>query len=153
MSKVLRQRNLFVTKIFEITNKSLKVKTSNLLNSSEQEFSFRNITEDFIRIRYVSKYFLAVSFILAMLSVKEFIEINNSDKSVIVLDYLFIYLILLTVSIVIMLMKKTQITYLILSNKRKIKLYTDKPNKTDFDNFLETLHSEKIAYVSHNKQL
>jgi hypothetical protein len=148
MPTVLRQRRFFVTKIFEITDKSLKVKTSSILNSTELNLSFERITKDLIHKRFVSKVMAFFCMLFLMLTLREFIDTFYSIKRYAPLDYLAMYFLALIVTFSVALYKKTEITYLNLSNGRRIKIYSSKPSKIDVDNFLESLYQERKSYLS-----
>ena len=148
MSTVLRQRNMFVTKVFEITTKSLKVKNSNLFESIEHDFSFEEMTEKIVNKRFISIPLVCITIVFALLSFKEFISIYNSDKPTIPLDYLAAYLFITIVLVAITFLKKTEITYLVLTNGIRIELYSDKPSKIIVNDFLAVLQVEKSTYLT-----
>ncbi|MFA6087542.1 hypothetical protein [Mucilaginibacter sp.] len=56
MSAILKQRKLFTTKIFEITDKSLKVSIKKWFNYVEDEFTFEEVTTKTTRKQSINMY-------------------------------------------------------------------------------------------------
>lgn len=148
MSNVLRQRNLFVTKVFEITDKSLKVKNSNLFKSTEYDVSFNAITEKTVRRSVVSIPFACLTILFLLLSLKEFISIYFSNHLTIALDYLIAYLAVTITLIIVTLLKKTKTIYILVSNGMRVEMYSNKPNEDLVNDFLKVLQVKKNSYLT-----
>lgn len=148
MSNVLRQRNLFVTKVFEITDKSLKVKNSNLFKSTEYDVLFNAITEKTVRRSVVSIPFVCLTILFLLLSLKEFISIYFSNHLTIALDYLIAYLAVTITLIIVTLLKKTKTIYILVSNGMRVEMYSNKPNEDLVNDFLKVLQVKKNSYLT-----
>lgn len=148
MSNFLHQRNLFVTKVFEITDKSLKVKNSNLFKSTEYDVSFNAITDKTIRKTIVSLPLVCLTILFLLLSLKEFISIFFSNYLTIPLDYLVVYLAVTITLVIVTILKKAKIMYILISNGMRLKMYSNKPNEEVVNDFFKVLQEKRSSFLA-----
>jgi len=144
MSTVLRQRRFFVTKVFEISNKSLKVKVSNLLGSINEEFNFEDIG-----CKYVLKNMLPwktaiptalfiIGFIITVVD-----RIIGDSKSI---EDIMFYTVLIIVLGTLTLLNRRNTTSIFVHNIKLLDLYTKSPSNTEVTEFLKLLKSRQKEY-------
>jgi hypothetical protein len=145
MPAILKQRKLFVTKIFEITDNSLKMKISKPMGMVEMEFSFEEISRKTIRRKALNLWstIVAALFIIGILitTYSHFTEKKGSS----VYDILF-YLAFAVLFISLAIIRFENDVTVILHDKKGISFYANKPSRNEVEQFITTLHSTQKAY-------
>jgi hypothetical protein len=138
MSTILKQRFFFVTKIFEITDRSLKVKISKPMNFVEDEFNFEELTSKMIRKKSPNLLFLLPGlFCILGFAITLYSHFYEKDGSSL-LDigfYVLMGIILLSLSVFTF----NNAINLILFDKRYIAFYAKSPDKKSVDDFLKKI--------------
>lgn len=144
MYTVLKQRNYFVTKKFEITDKSLKVKNANLLGSLEEEFNFEDISCTIIRKNKLPwKTAIPAAFFLLgiIITVTDRLlgDKNNSED-------ILVYVVLFAIFGILTALNKQNTTSLIVYKIKALDFYTNSPSAPQVLAFLDLLKSTQKAY-------
>jgi hypothetical protein len=146
MNTILRQRRFFLTKTFEITDKSLKVKVSTPISSVEEEIDFENISTKYTRKKLPKIVFLIFSFLLLIAVIitvfSHFIEKNGSTISDIMV-YVVLFIIFTSL---LFLTYENEISVLLYIGK-SLKFYIDSPSVEETENFIEHLKKNQKAYL------
>ena len=146
MVNILRQRFLFVTKIFEITDNSLKVRTSRPFNYFEGEFAFENITKRVVWRKKVNRYILfATVGCLIGLCITIFSHLYEKDGSS-VSDILF-YTILSIPFLAAFFLTYVNIIYLYLHDGRCLAFYGHLPKRIKVETFINELFTKQKEYL------
>jgi hypothetical protein len=146
MSAILKQRNLFVTKRFEIAHNCIKVAIKSPISYFEDEIAFEDIGRKSIR-KKSHNLFLLIPGLLAIVGVivtvySHFFEEKGSSAEDI-LVYLVLAILFLTISAFAFENVITFTTY----NYKIITFYANSPVKVEVDNFVEQMLAQQKKYL------
>jgi hypothetical protein len=145
MSTVLRQRRFFVTKIFETTDRSLRVKISNLTSSFESEYPYEDIGRRLIYKRSISLKTLIpaiVMFLGLVITLIDRLEGNTKNTFDIM-----VYLVLFPLFALLTLLNKEDNIFFVISNLQGAEMFASSPSKVEVERFLETLREKQKVYL------
>ena len=146
MNPTLRQRRFFLTKAFEISNKSLKVKISTPISSVEDEIDFENISTKYSRKKLpktVWLIFSALAFIAILIAIfSHFLDKNGSSIS----DIMF-YVVLFIAFITLLYLTYENEIIVPLYIGKSLSFYSNSPSKKEVDDFIELLKVEHKNYL------
>jgi hypothetical protein len=145
MPAILKQRNFFVTKRFEITDNSLKVAIKKPLSYIEDEFTFEEITKKVIRKKSPNLFTLVPGIVCLIGVIITVYSHLYEEKGSSIGDILF-YIILSAGLLTISAFNFENIINLILSDRRSLAFYANSPSKHEVNDFLELLSSEQKNY-------
>ena len=146
MQAILKQRNFLSTQIFEITDKSLKIKIKKPLHYFETEFSFESIGNNINRhkkpntrslLSFLASSFLTVVFYFWWAD-------NNQEMPLIVVIGVACVAVLNALGYFYF---RENFVNLFLYSDGKISFYATSPNPTEVDGFIGTLLKSQKAYL------
>jgi hypothetical protein len=147
MPAILKQRKLFTIKIFEITDKSLKVSIKKWFNYVEDEFTFEEVTTKTTRKQSINMYaFIPGLLCLVGLVITTISHFEQKKDSSSVSDMWF-YFILMCVLLSIAYLTYEKMINLSLTDRRIITLYQNSPSEKEVSDFLDLLKKEQKKFL------
>ena len=147
MGATLKQRNFFVTKIFEITGHSLKVGIKRPLSFIEDEFKFEELTNKLVRKQSFSLYALIPTLLFAFGTLITIYSHFFDRKDPSSADDILFYLIPSIIFAAIAILSRENAIKLILADRRAISFYAKSPDKDKVTAFLYLLLAEQKRYL------
>lgn len=146
MPTILKQRNFLASKIFEITDKSLRVISKTPFSYFENEFSFEELGTKTIHQKKPYLPGLIGCFLsLAVTIIVLFAYINNSKEDPFY-EVLYCLSFFLFMAFITYLNHENLLT-MFLYNGLPLIFFRSSPNKTEVDNFLMSLYAEQKKYL------
>jgi len=146
MGAILKQRNLFITREFEISDRFLKVNISKPLSSIEDEFNLEDISTKTVRKRSPNKVLMYISLALLVFMLITIISHFTEKDGSSLLDIL-VYAILFVPSLFLFYITYQNVVHLILNDKRYLIFYANSPTKLEVDEFLENIKQNQKKYL------
>ncbi|MBS1532867.1 MAG: hypothetical protein JSU01_21365 [Bacteroidetes bacterium] len=146
MPAILKQRNFLVTRIFEISDKSLKVKIKKPLNYFEQNFSFDELgTKTETRQKIYIPGLVGTGIMLLMTILFFFSYLNDSKKDpfyeTLICLVAFLFFVFMTLAL------HENIVKLFLVDMRFLTFYYSSPDKKAVSDFLLNLKEAQKDYL------
>jgi hypothetical protein len=146
MGSILKQRNFFVTKTYELTDRSLKLRISTFFSLIEEEIAFEEITHRILR-KKLPNFFTAIPavifFICTVLTLySHFFEINGSG-----IDDVAVYAVLLLIFSGLTVFTYENEIKIMLANGKYISFYPKSPTEKEVNSFLETMKVDQKTYL------
>lgn len=147
MERILKQRNLFVTKEFELTDGILKIKVSTPISKIENQVKFEDISKIVSRKMAPNTTFLVFSILLflgvVITTFSFFFETKEPSSTQ---DIMF-YVVLLMIFLLFMRLTYENIVSLWLFTGGSVILYANSPRKEVVNDFIDLLHQEQKEYL------
>lgn len=146
MNTILKQRNFFVTKEFEITEDALKVRTSQPFSYADAEIKFENITSVITRHREPNSFlslFTILIFICAVCAIiSHFFQAYGSE-----IEDIAVYLILLSVFVFLLSLTYKNNVNLILLSGGSLPFYARSPSSNTVNEFIQEIYAQQKVYL------
>ncbi|QKJ30065.1 hypothetical protein HQ865_09945 [Mucilaginibacter mali] len=146
METILKQRRFIVTKLFELTDRSLKVTVSTLTSSNAIEIDFENITTKIShqkgpkRIPTIFTGLSLAGLIICILS--HFLEKNGSKTE----DVLFYFVVFVACALITYLSYENELN-LLLIHGTKLTFFANSPTKKTVEDFLSLIKKHQKEYL------
>ncbi len=146
MSAILKQRNYFVTKRFEITPTSLKLGFKSQFGYAEHEYAFEQIFPKYYRQKKHNLFTLIPALLCFMATIitilSHFIEKDGSS-----VDDILVYGILWIILTIISAFNYEDTLTLSLNHGMTLAFYTNSPNPKEVESFIALLFSDQKKYL------
>jgi hypothetical protein len=146
MNTILKQRNFFVTKEFEIMEDSLKVRTSQPFSYADAEIKFENITSVITKFREpnrVLSLFTILIFICAVCAViSHFFAANGSE-----IEDIALYIILFAVFVFLLGLTYKNNVNLVLFTGHSITFYARSPSSNAVNEYIHQILAQQKIYL------
>jgi|SRR5579872_5069259 len=146
MSVFLKQKRLFISREFELTDKSLKVFTSKPFSHTESEFSLEELTVRYFKVKYPNVVLTLIStalFLCIVITIcSRFLDPNGSKLA----DVLF-YVVPFTITVFLVYATYENNINIVLQNGKSIAFYADLPTQIELEDFLTAIDKTRKTYL------
>lgn len=146
MSIFLKQKKLFRSKEFELTGKSLKIKTSKPFDHIENEIGLEQITDKFVKIKNPNVVFILITLgtfaCIVITMISHFFDTKGSDWFTIMF-----YVTLFILSIFLSFVTYENNLNITLKNGLVIGFFNNLPSTDEMENFLSHLKEKRKALL------
>jgi len=147
MERILKQRNLFVTKEFELGDGILKIKQATPISHLEMQAKFEDISFTVTRKQTPNTTFLIFSILLFLGVVITTISFFFETKQPSTAQDIMLYIALLAVFLLFLRLTYENIVTIWLINGASVVLYANSPNKGRVNEFIALMYNEQKQYL------
>lgn len=147
--KVLRQKNFFKEKNFEIIAKGLRIKEKSLFKNTEYTVRFENITDEVENYEHKRIEWIVAAFICVSPAIVSMIFGLNKFKLHNLLNILPLMLFLTSICLFTYIYASENYVTLVCTNYTTIKFYRNKDTEKQVKNFIDILLKYRIDYMKN----
>lgn len=146
MGSILKQRNFFVTKTYELTDRSLKIRLSTFFSLIEEEISFEEITHRIVR-KKLPNFLVAIPAVILLICTiitlySHFFDVKGSG-----IDDIAVYSVLLLIFSGLTVFTYENEIKIMLANGKYLSFYPKSPNEKEVNDFLAKMKVDQKAYL------